>query len=384
MNEVSVVMNEYKVEKAKLSYEGGRIEERYFITENKIPMLTICQWLDNVSLESTLTGRHYAYCLVRFLRYLDSLGIRYKDLRTKSILWSYIKKLMYEDKKTNVSRLVGQKSHNSIYHNTNIICNFYFWLDEYKNGVINKKEIKEFRDIDSKYIYSNIWGTKFFNRSKSQGTPFKMKFKKRRDSHRWYSDEELESFMTAFNTKRDLAIFLIGVEGGCRIEEILTIKHYDYNANKCKVWISESKTITRDCYLPQYVCDIINDYLNSEKLQVELNLDKQLDEYLFVNLRNGKEQGEKVNQNNYRKILKRIGKRIGLNPSKVITHAGRSTKAQELIEQGHSDFEIMDIMGWSSIKTVESYRKQFSPKFSKQINDKIPKRSRIIGDKDES
>ena len=377
-------MNQYKVEIAKLAYQGGIIEERYFITENKIPMLTICQWLDNVSLESTLTGRHYAYCLVGFLRYLDSLGMKYKDLRNKSIIWSYIKKLMYEDKNDNVSKLEGQKSHNSIYHNISIICNFYFWLDECKNGVVNKKEIKEFTDIDVKYIYTNIWGTKFFNRSKSQATPFKMKFKKRRDSHRWYSDEELDCFMTAFNTKRDLAIFLIGVEGGCRIEEILTIKHYDYYANKCKVWISESKTITRDCYLPQYVCDIIDDYLSSEKLNVELNLDKQLDEYLFVNLRNGEEQGGKVNQNNYRRILKRVGKRIGLNPSKVITHAGRSTKAQEMIEQGNNNFEIMEVMGWSSITTVESYRKQFSPKFAKKINDKVTKRRRSKRDIDES
>lgn len=373
-------MNEYKVERAKLAYEGGIIEERYFITKNKIPMLTICDWLDNSSIESVLTGRHYAYSLVGFLRYLDSIEKDYKEVRNKPIIWGYMKRLMYENKKKNILETKAQRSHNSIYHTINIICNFYFWLDEHKHGVIDEKKIKDFRDIDSKYIYSDIWGTKFFSRGKHQGTPFKMKFKGRRDSHRWYTEEELECFMTAFNTKRDLAIFLIGVEGGCRIEEILTIKHYDYFANECKLWISESKTITRYCYLPQYVCSIINDYLNSEKVEVELKLDKQLDEYLFVNLRGGKHQGEKVNQNNYRKILKNSAKRIGLDPDKVITHAGRSTKAQELIEQGCNDFEIMEVMGWSSIETVESYRKQFSPKYSKRINEKIYKRTRCKDD----
>lgn len=382
--EVVSRMNIYKVEKAKLVYDGGVIEKRYFITENKLPMQTICQWLDNVSIESTATGKRYAYCLVGFLRYLDTLGISFKEVRTKTIIWNYIKKLMYEDKKANVVRLEGQKSHNSIYHNIGIICSFYLWLDEYKNGVINEKEIKNFRDIDSKYFYSSIWGTKYFKKKgRRSSAPFRMNYKRKRDSHRWYADEELECFMNAFNTKRDLAIFLIGVEGGCRIEEILTIKHYDYSANECKVWISESKTITRDCYLPQYVCDILNDYLNTEKFDLELKQDKQFDEYLFVNLK-GKSQGEKVDQDNYRKILKRAGKRIGLNPSKIITHAGRSTKAQTLIEQGFNDFEIMEIMGWSSINTVETYRKQFSPKFSKQIHEKIIKRKRNGDNKGES
>lgn len=160
-----------------------------------------------------------------------------------------------------------------------------------------------------------------------------MQFKRKRESHRWYSEEEIECFMTGFKTKRDLAIFLIGVEGGCKIEEILTIKHYDYYPNDNKVWISESKTIPRYCYLPEYVCNIVNDYLNSEKFELEIELDKVLDEYLFVNIKKGNGQGEKVSQNNYIKILKRAGKRVGLNPNKIITHSGRSTKAQDLIEK---------------------------------------------------
>src|SRR5690554_4467398 len=148
-------MNQYKVEIAKLSYAGGRIEERHFITENRIPMLTICLWLDNVSMESVSTGKHYAYCLVGFLRYLDSIGMNYRAVINKSILWSYIKKLMYVDRKDNTQSLISQKSYNSIYHNIGIILNFYYWLDEYNNGVINIKEIKDFQDIDSKYIYKN-------------------------------------------------------------------------------------------------------------------------------------------------------------------------------------------------------------------------------------
>lgn len=369
-------MKQYKVEKAKLLYEGGNVEERYFITENKIPILPICQWLDDVSVNSTGTGKSYAYCIVGFIRYLDSLGMNYKQVRNKAVLWSYIKKLIYENKNTNITNIKGEKSYNSIRHTISIIQNFYLCLDEYKYGVINKKSIKNFTDIDSKYIYSNIWGTKFFLKGKKYDKPFKIKFVKRRDSHRWYSDQELECFMSGFNTKRDLSIFLISVEGGCRIEEILTIKHYDYFPNENKIWISESKTITRFCYLPKYVCDVINDYLNSEKFGLEIKLDNQLDEFLFVNLRAGSTQGEKVDQDNYRKILKRVGKKIGLNPSRIITHAGRSTKAQQLIEQGCNDFEIMEIMGWSSIDTVKSYRKQFSPDFSKKISEKVIKRRR--------
>lgn len=369
-------MSVFRVEKAKITYNGGVVEDRYCITENRIPMLTISQWIDNVSLESILTGKHYAYTFVGFLRYLDSIGLSYKEVKSKVVIWNYMKKLIYEDKRNNIISIESQKSHNSIYHSINIICNFYFWLDQFVNGVVNTKKIMNFKDIPDKYAYKDIWGTKFFNRSKGQGLPFKLQFKRKRDSYRWYTDEEIECFKTGFKTKRDLAIFLISIEGGCRIEEILTIKHYDYFPNENKFWISESKTIQRYCFLPQYVCEVINDYLSSEKFNLEINMDKVLDDYLFVNIKKGKNQGGKVNQDNYRKILKRAGKRVGLNPDKIITHAGRSTKAQLLIESGCSDFEIMELMGWASIQTVESYRKQFSPEFSKSISEKIVKHKR--------
>lgn len=368
-------MKKYKVEKAKLVNGEGVIEERYFITENKLPMVRICQWLDNVSINSPLTGKHYAYCLLGFLRYIEELGLNYKQIRSKIVIWNYMKKLIYENKENKTLEIEGQKSYNSIYHTIKIICNFYFWLDEYNNGIVDVKKLKSFDDIDNKYLYKEIWGTKFFQRTK-QSAPFRVKTKRRRDSYRWYTNEDLECFMTSFKSKRDLAIFLISVEGGCRIEEILTIKHYDYSSNENRVWISESKTIKRFVYLPQYVCDIIDDYLNTEKFDVEVKLDTQLDDYLFVNIKGGQSQGKKVSQGNYRVILKRAAKRIGLNPNKVITHAGRSTKAQELIEQNCSDFEIMEIMGWSSIETVKNYRKEFSPEFAKTISGKVFKRKR--------
>lgn len=93
-------MNQYKVEKLKISIEGN-IEERYCITKNRLPMLIISEWLDGVSLESILTGKHYAYTLVRFLRYVDSIGGSYRKVRSKAIILNYMKKLMYEDKKSN-------------------------------------------------------------------------------------------------------------------------------------------------------------------------------------------------------------------------------------------------------------------------------------------
>lgn len=375
-------MKEYKVERAQVVIADGVIEERYFITENRIPMMIVCQWLDTVSINSILTGRHYAYCLVGFLRYIENLNISYKDIRNNTIIWNYLKKLMYENKRKNIIEMDGQKSYSSIYHNIGIIKSFYFWLDQYLHGVFYEDEYKSFTELSSTYLYADIWGTKFFKKANYSQYPIRMKYKGRRNSHRWYSEEEIECFTTAFNTKRDLAIFLISIEGGCRIEEILTIKHYDYFPNEERVWISESKTITRYIELPKYVCKIIDDYLNTEKFDLEINTDKMIDEYLFVNLKKGKNQGEKVSQANYRKILKRAGEKIGLNPKYVITHAGRSTKTQELIEVGCTDEEIMQVMGWSSRHTIDRYKKEFSVKLAKTTSDKVYKRSRVkIGDK---
>ena len=369
-------MNIYKVEKTKKVYKVGVVEDGYCITKNRIPMGIINQWIDSVGVNSINTQRRYAYTLQGFLKYIDTLGMSYENIRNKVVIWNYMKKLIYEIKSSNVLSTKPQTSYNSVYHNINIITNFYLWLDEFKFGLIDLEKIKSYEDIDNKYLYAQIWGTKFFGRSKSQGTPFKIKFAQKRDSYRWYTEEDIHCFKTAFNTKRDLAIFLISVECGCRIEEILTIKMYDYDANERTVFISESKTVNRYCVVPEYLCQIINDYLLSERFSVEIENPNTSDEFLFINLKKGKSQGEKLTQGNYRKILKSVAKKVGLSPNKTITHAGRSTKVEELITNNASDTEIMDIMGWRSFSIIQSYRKQFSKTRSKAINDKIQKRRR--------
>lgn len=130
-------MNIYKVEKALVPYRGGNLEERYFLTQNSIPIMTICDWLDTVSLNSSLTGKEYAKVMKKYLEFLDEISFTYRQVTNKRIIYSYIKRLMYMTK-DKIFTKSGNRSYHSIRRQISIIKTFYLWLDEHINGLIDR------------------------------------------------------------------------------------------------------------------------------------------------------------------------------------------------------------------------------------------------------
>jgi len=371
----------YKVVPAKRPSKGGFVDT-WNIVDNNIPLYEVNKWIG--SRGSINTQRRYAYALVSFLKYLDKLGKRYGEVMNKAVVSGYIDNLLHGDEDNNILDLEPRKSYQTIKNNLSIVKSFYTWLkgekpeltfpfDQFIDKNNNKGNNVRLR---KSFLYGQIWSNNFSSEIRRE-----FEFKEKRNYRKWYTKEEIEALSSNFKTIRDKVIFLISVEGGCRIDEILNIKYSDYDSNDCKIYVSKSKTFQRDVYLPPYLCKEIDRYINTERQEIEKKLG--LLDFLFVNLNKGKHQGKRVSYLNYYRILKNCARRSGFIESEIITHAGRSTRAQQLIEyqimhpeEGLTDELILEIMGWSSIDSIKPYKKQFNPTIMKETLKKVKERKR--------
>lgn len=371
---------EYKVVKAKVPYKN-EVVDRWIITENKIPMYEVCEFLDFMSINSINTGKTYANALLKYFRYLDTINIEYDKVEDFKTIRKYVIYRLYGTDFKKVKSIEPKKAFYTIAQEISIIGRFYRWLEDNRKGFKNPIPVEKTKNdrnknLTKKFLYGQIW------EGESREKIIKnLKYKSNRKYKKWYTEEEKEALIANFLTIRDKVIFLISIEGGCRIDEILNLKYYNYDNLERTIYIDTSKTFDRHIVLPQYVCDEIDRYIMTERQEVEAKVG--VSEWLFLNMREGKHIGKKLTYRNYYEILKRCAKRAGLNPEEIITHAGRSTRVQELIEHqalypedGITDAIIMEIFGWSSIDSIKPYKRNFSAKLQKNTIDKICERKR--------
>ena len=89
-------------------------------------------------------------------------------------------------------------------------------------------------------------------------------------------------------------------------------------------------------------------------------------------------QGKPLRYGNYYAILKRCAQRAGLDPGKIRTHSGRSTKVMEYLEHqslhpedGITDAVIMESFGWRSADSIIHYRNHNNPDIAKAVMEKL-------------
>lgn len=356
---------EYKVVTAKLPVRGG-YTERFNITKGYIPLFEVNKWLENKS--KATTGKKYAYILVSYLGYLDTLGVKYRDVTEIKVFKGYINYLLY-DAIGNVRAIYQetQRTAKTVKSYIRTIQRFYKWL-EGEVGVRGK--------------YAFIWDYDYLSEINDEHN-----YKGNKEYIKWYTDKQVEAMASHFMTIRDKVIFLITVEGGCRIDEVLTVQYSDYDGIEGTIYISQSKTAKRTVNLPEDLCREIDRYIDTERRDVEIELG--LIDHLFVNLKRGESFGQPLTYSNYYRILKNTANRAGFDIRKIKTHSGRSTKAQNLIEHqllypddGVTDAYILDSMGWSSMESIKPYKKELSDRAKKAVMEKVQVRKRDKGKED--
>ena len=388
MEEASEVSLEVK--KTVYQYPDGRDGKvRYEIVEDDIPLDEVNQWLDTISTNSYLTGQSYAYDLLNYLKYLQILRMHYREVTKKATIDGFIKYLLgYSGE--GIVELEGKKTLNSIAKNISVLKSFYDWLEDEKSvqqnpiKYGNRKTNQGKAFVKKKFLYGQIFNFEFDENKYLK----RFRFKKNQDHLKWYTTDEIQLFIDSFTTIRDRVIFRLSVECGLRISEILGLKKHDIDEDNRIIKIRRNENYENEALAKTHERDVpvlddipivgddlftdINNYLIERK-----QADIYGSPFLFINYQ-GEYAGLPMRRRNYLKILKKVGMEIGIDPEKIRTHSGRSTRAQDLLEKSVENeiphHFIKNYMGWASIDTLKDYEKKMDTKVQIKALDKLSER----------
>lgn len=378
MQEIS---KKFRAVKFRFETKAGMCQVRYMVTCNIIPLFPVNQWLELKNIRKASTGREYAKKLTVFLNWLDSQGVSYEAVtnhHVQQFLHSLIFGNLQDEKLLSVQSTVSSSTLQSY---ITVITGFYKWLDEISQTEMlwNSKRIR----ANKSFLYGPIYNYEYSHLVDG----YVAMLKPGRDYIKWYDKETKDALCNNFLTLRDEAVLRLTFEG-FRIDEVLSITLDSYNATDRIVQPTRSKgraSVTgrnnplRVVALPGKTCNTIDRYIQTERATAEMESGR-ISQYLFINLNSGRTQGTPLRYHNYLKILKRCAERAGLDPSKIRTHNGRSTKAMEFLEyqalhpeDNITDGIIMESFGWRNFSSIDHYRNHNNQIIAKSVMEKLHK-----------
>ncbi len=371
-NEVLNILDEerYKSIKVQTKDIANNETTTYYVVENGLPVFQVNEFLDTKN-DSENTRRKYSNIMCRFLNYLNDRDLHYVDVSNNEVE-DYIKFRIYGGN-TNLTLLKSTINYNTIMDDISVIKSFYKWLARRYNR-LNISFYTEERSNKSGFLYAEI-GSMDYDSIVSKHLNA---LGESREYIKWYTDEQVEAIISNLRTKRDKAIFSCTLDGGMRIDEVLSILRKDYNIEKQCVTPSRSKSEKlRTVKLSKETCNMIDEYLIGERADAEYN-SKISSPYLFININKGVAQGKPVGYHSILKILKRAAKRAGLPESQIRTHSGRSSKVMEYLkvqarypELNLTDSQIATNMGWENINTIKHYKDHQNEELGLMAQEKI-------------
>jgi len=361
------------------------------ITDNLLPMLEINQWIESKSLRKPSTGKEYAKKLVVYLNYLHSIGVEYDAASNKHVK-RFVQKLLYGNfEEFKIKTLETEVVCATAARYVTVITELYKWLDDnYETNILFHTKT-DTRNVRKSFLYGQIYSSDYryiidsgLHRQKS-----------RREYVKWYSDDEKNALCGGFETLRDEAVFRVTLEG-FRIDEVLSMKldHYDPVERIIQPARSKGKPEVREgghnhlrvVALPVVLCGLLDRYIQTERMTAE-NESGIISDSLFINLQRGNAQGKPLSYGNYLKILKRCATRAGIDPAKIRTHSGRSTKVMEYLENqalhpedGVTDAIIMESFGWASSESIAHYRDHNNQIIARAVAEKLHRRKGGLND----
>ena len=375
----------FRTVKFRFETDADDYQERYMVVDDNIPLFRINQWLELKGIKKASTGHEYAKKITVYLNWLDNRGISYENATNRHVR-AFLHSLIFGDlQDCKIKSLQATVSSSTLNKYITVITGFYRWLDDIcqTEMVWNSKNIQ----ASKSFLYGQIYSYEY--RYLVDG--YAAMLKPGREYTKWYDKDIKEKLCANFNTLRDEAILRLTFEG-FRIDEVLSITFDSYNAtdrivqptrSKGKTSATGKNNLLRTVALPKMTCDVINRYIQTERMDAEAEGGK-ISQYLFINLNKDKTQGNPLNYHNYLKILKKCAKRAGLDEKKIRTHNGRSTKVMEFLEHqvlhpedGITDAIIMESFGWRSFGSIDHYRDHNNQIIAKAVMEKLHKRGEI-------
>jgi len=169
------------------------------------------------------------------------------------------------------------------------------------------------------------------------------------------TNQEIQTLLQGFNRshqeKRTKTMTYLAIHSGLRCEELCTLqfKHLDFKKNQLKD-IQGKGDKTRTITLPPHILDndrtpSLRNYIDHWRQQPTQEKDEI---FLWIH-----EDGSPVEPWQYRKELKKIGRRVGL--PWIHPHALRHYYATRLLRAGIDIDIVQYLMGHSSIRTTARY-----------------------------
>lgn len=372
----------FKVVHAKIKAANGDFRENWLITKQSIPFYPVNEWLDMKSIRKISTGREYANKLCVFLNYLNDKGKSFEDAITDDVMTFFMCLIRNGCAENGVIRIKPPLSYSTLSKYATVITEFYKWLEQ-TGTHMNFQTKHNVKKAQKSFLYGQISSYEY----KYIIDRHILSLNARREYIKWYTEDEISALCSCFVALRDLAVFLVTLEG-FRIDEALSMQLDNYDSEKGTISPSRSKgkptslagdSKHRIVMLPRSTCDILDKYLLTERAHAETQ-SGLLSQTIFINLKAGKGQGTSLGYRNYWEILKRCAARAGLDNTKIRTHSGRSTKAMQFLEHqathpedSISDAMILEHFGWKSLDSIEPYRDYNNPVIAKAVFDKLQK-----------
>lgn len=372
-----------------------RAEKRFSLSSTDDGGLTTCIILDNGEREPVLsnwvscksirkvsTGKEYGSRLVFYLNYINSIGIEYPDADNE-VVKKFINYVIYGGRDSaNTVSMIPLVTYNTLSGYITAVTEFYKWLDNNYSSNMKFLHRRDTIHVKKSFLYGQIYSQDY----KYLIDRYIPSLKERKEYIKWYSKEEKEQLCSHFKSIRDEAVFRITLEG-FRIDEVLSMELECYDALKGLIQPMRSKgkynafsadnNGLRIVALPEKTCNVINEYIQKERNQAEME-SGIISQKLFINIKKGNDFGMPLAYRNYLKILKRCAKRAGLDPSKIRTHSGRSTKVMEYVEHqikhpedGITDAILLECFGWKSIESIQPYKNHNNPAIAIEIMKKL-------------
>lgn len=355
----------FKVKRFLFETRRGEPILRFMLTDSLIPMLEPNQFIEMKSVNKLASGRVNAVKLSVYFNYLHEYErIEYDAANNKNVQ-RFLSFLIYGD--CNDLKIIHPED--SICYSTlqgyiSVITEFYKWLD--RNYETKMFFYTESQRKSHSYFYGQIYSCNYQYIVKR----LLPDVKGRRLYIKWYDESDKEKLCSNFYTLRDEAVFRLTLEG-FRIDEVISMKLLNYNPIDRLIQPSRSKlrqsatdgheNRLRTIRISEETADAIDKYIYEERIIAE-NKSGVTSDWIFINLRAGKNFGMPLAYHNYLAILKGCAKRAGMDAAMIRTHSGRSTKVMDMLEEGAADsakrkskLQIMLHFGWRNIDAIQPY-----------------------------